>query len=419
MILFRGMVCKNSPFANQGYILRLQLATITFHAGVFYVRFMSYLIQIHQNTGRYIMSYKASSLSKILLVGAAIAPLWLTACTSDNGPYPMPSGYKHHADTYKAPNGPEMTKIAAAAPAENTMPSPQIQYEEPKVKAAVVPVVEPVMLETEQWQMAADSLIRDMVVHFGLPQLPVFVERGKSIQEQSLAAALENALTDQKIAVSKERSISPYALSYMIINPMDADDTRKMVKIKLSDYDKVIAEESGLFTIGGGGEAMPMDLIAETKPVPMAAQEPEIAMTEPMDMASDETTGDVGDVRMAAEMEDAEDVPVSGLQPTDDPVPAVASSYYQPSDRPLARPRVTAMGERLGTGTMSSRSVDAEDDIVDAPAVYEQDYKETAKDTMDAMQAEEQYQSRIVSMPKGAEDGSATPVPLTSSQDDR
>lgn len=361
------------------------------------------------------MSKKAFSLNRILLVGAAVAPLWLAACTSDNGPYPMPSGYKHHADKYKAPNGPEMTKVAAAAPAENTMPVADIQYEEPKVKAAVVPVVEPAELETDQWQTAADSLIRDMTVHFGLPQLPVYVAPGKSIQEQSLAAALTNSLTKQNIAVSTERGVSPYALSYMIINPMDAGDTRKMVKIKLSDYDKVIAEESGLFNIGADGQVMPMDNVAGSDPVPMTAPKTEPSYQPPVEpkaipMDSAATSEDVGDVRMAGSADQADDAPVAMTSPVSSP-----SSYYTPSDQPLARPRTTAMSERLGGAKTISSVPEMADDEVKAV----QDYKATAKETMNAMQAEEQYQSRVVLMPAGAEDGSAMPVPLTSSLDDR
>jgi hypothetical protein len=202
------------------------------------------------------MSYKAAFFTKTLLLGATCAPLLLTACNSDHGPYPMPSGYMHHSEVYKAPDGPELMVVETEAPGHE-MPVPAVAQEEPMVQAAVVPVVAPAMLETEDWQAAADSLIKDLTTNFGKPQLPVYIMPGKSVEEMSLADALANALLAHEIDVSTERGLSPFALSYMIVEPMEVSDSRKMVKIILSDYDKKIAEESGLFHIGPYSETAP------------------------------------------------------------------------------------------------------------------------------------------------------------------
>lgn len=198
------------------------------------------------------MSYKVASFSKFILLGAACAPLMLAACASDNGPYAMPSGYTHHGDVNKAPNGPELSVIEKRSK-ENTMPAPDIQAEEPRVKAAKPAVVNPQSLETGKWQTAADTLVRDMTMNFGQPAEAVYVTKGKSVEDMSLAAALRNALTDNQIDVTEQRGMSPFTMSYAVAAPMDRGDSRKMVKIMLSDYDKTIAEEAGLFHVGHSG----------------------------------------------------------------------------------------------------------------------------------------------------------------------
>ncbi len=354
------------------------------------------------------MSYKATSFTRILLLGATCAPLLLAACTTDNGPFPMPSGYAHHSDVYKAPDGPEMMKVNANKPAPHVMPVPVLENEEPVVQAAVVPVVAPEMLETDHWQGAADKLVKDMTVNFGKPQVPVYVVPGKSIEEMSLADALTRALLANDVNVSMERGLSPYTLSHMIVQPMDASDNRKMVKIMLNDYDKKIAEESGLFNIGANSAAVDMssyETHEQEYEVKMERTDPEVLRQREQAKTQMEYVAPASQEEPdTAEMVTTETKPKISTPPAD-------------NGEVLARPRTTAMSKRLGGDRIESSS-----SAYTASAPYEDKYKTVETD---AVAAEREYQSRVVSMPvmdDATEDsayGGAMPVPLTSSTDDR
>lgn len=131
------------------------------------------------------------------------------------------------------------------------MPAPQAEMQ-PPMRAVPAPMVEPEALDPAKWDMAASQLVSAMLENFGKPTLPVYVTPGKSIEDMEMAAALRNALRDHGVEISNVRGMSPYALSYMVIKPMNESDGRKLVKIILNDYDKKIAEESGLFDSTGG-----------------------------------------------------------------------------------------------------------------------------------------------------------------------
>lgn len=45
--------------------------------------------------------------TKIFLTMAALPLVVLAGCSSESGPWPMPTGYAYHNNPYKAPPGPE------------------------------------------------------------------------------------------------------------------------------------------------------------------------------------------------------------------------------------------------------------------------------------------------------------------------
>lgn len=192
------------------------------------------------------MSKHTAFFSKSLLTGAFCAPLLLAACHSDSGPYPMPSGYAHHSDVYKAPDGPEMTFEDVRQTRAHEMPVPEVESQ-PPVRAVPAPMVAPQKLDAALWQEPADQLVAGMIDNFGKPNLPVYVTPGRSVEEMELAAALKKSLQSHGVELAAARGVSPFALSYLIIEPMAGNDHRKLVKIILNDYDKKIAEESALF----------------------------------------------------------------------------------------------------------------------------------------------------------------------------
>ena len=114
---------------------------------------------------------KISNMIRVLLLGL---PLFLTACHSDLGPFPMPSGYAHHGKEYKAQDGPEpvLKKIQHMRVAQSTNQTSDA------VSADMVMNTDAVMVVPvgAGWDDAARDLVMRMIDNFGKPVEPVYVQ---------------------------------------------------------------------------------------------------------------------------------------------------------------------------------------------------------------------------------------------------
>lgn len=261
------------------------------------------------------MSKTSAFIGKSLFFMAAFAPLALASCTSATGPYPMPSGYANDMGPYKAPNGPEIVWKAGEIANPNHMPlrpkadKPVMSPDEEMVsKTVVVEDVEVVPVETvkavppamgdsmaapqpapektapeaapapetkmtapapvtavatQDWSAATNELVSKLIKDFGKPTEKVYVMPGETAAQKAFVTSLSDAMAAQGIPVSDMKDSSPFTIGYKMIGSGSPTDTRKLVKIMLSDTGgKIIAEESGLYAVKGGAAAADMSRMA-------------------------------------------------------------------------------------------------------------------------------------------------------------
>ncbi len=203
-----------------------------------------------------------------LLLGA---PLFLTACHSHFGPYPMPSGYTYHERQHKAPPGPEpvLKKIEHMEPARSvdghhhkdcpeTCPEMYNGHHHMSshggmhaTPAATVTIGEPLMA-SGPWDNAAQDLVRRLVNGFGTPVEPVFIRPADmgSASEIAMERALRGAMTQSGFTLAPAPGMGPYTLHYAATPLQVGDGSRMMVTITLAGDNGAVAEESGIYAVG-------------------------------------------------------------------------------------------------------------------------------------------------------------------------
>lgn len=205
---------------------------------------------------------KVISSVRVLLLGA---PLFLAACHSDFGPYPMPSGYIHHDKLYKAPPGPEpvLKKIEhghiepAAKPGCEPCAMPQAQ-------------AEPVMAVApdEAYSHAAHDLMTRLVNDFGQPAEPVYLRPATDApHEMHLEKALRAAMAEKGMTVAPAPGLGPFTLNYNVSSLSVGDGSRTMVAVTLTDTNGVVQEVSGIYSLG-------MPVAAAPAPIVLMEEEP-------------------------------------------------------------------------------------------------------------------------------------------------
>lgn len=208
--------------------------------------------------------------ARVFLLGA---PLILAACTSDFGPYPMPTGYTYHGDVYKAPPGPEpvLKRIEHA----NDAPQPPVQVDA-GMPAQDVYVASPIVVQSapgEAWDNAARELVTRMTGSFGMPTEAVYLRAADmaSPAEVNLEQALRGVMTQSGFQMAAGPGSGPYTLHYAV-SPLSgvSDGSRMMVTITLMGRDGAVAEESGIYTLNAMADSS-VSVIAP--PVPAAQVE--------------------------------------------------------------------------------------------------------------------------------------------------
>lgn len=184
---------------------------------------------------------------RVLLLGA---PLFLAACHSDFGPFPMPSGYTHHDKLYKAPPGPEpvLKKIEHShiAPAEDEVKT-ECAPCGPMAQADMIVAVP----ASGDFDHAAQDLITRLVNDFGRPAEPVYLRPASPDgMEMSLEKALRTAMADKGFTIAPAPGLGPFTLNYAISALGMGDGSRTMVTVSLTGADGVIQEVSGIYALG-------------------------------------------------------------------------------------------------------------------------------------------------------------------------
>ena len=207
---------------------------------------------------------KTQNVVRMLILGA---PLMLAACHSDLGPFPMPSGYKHHDKYPQSPPGPEPVMDKIHHHLENMQTPKSVDkpghgmHSQPcgevppcghQIQPAPLPVVTD--MHTDQaWIDAASDLVRRMTDSFGQPTEPVFIEPAPamSVTDIHLEKALRHAMKNKGYNLAPAPGMGPYSLSYSAAPLAIGDGTRTMININLLGIDgEPVVMESGVYSLG-------------------------------------------------------------------------------------------------------------------------------------------------------------------------
>ncbi len=218
------------------------------------------------------------------------APLFLTACHSDFGPFPMPSGYAHHNKEHKAAPGPEpvLKKIEHKI---ETMHIPQsIETTNTNTKdnmmmattQAPIPVNIPAPMPpaNSSWDHAVHDLLTRLVDGFGQPVEPVYINPANPVSqtEMNLEKALRLTMMQKNFNVAPAPGMGPFTMRYTASNLVGiGDGSRMIVTLSLMAKDKKMAEESGIYELG--------HVVVSTQPMPQPHEHSGPAMAEPLSIS--------------------------------------------------------------------------------------------------------------------------------------
>jgi len=195
--------------------------------------------------------------TRALLLGAPLLVL-VTACHSDFGPSPMPTGYKYHHDVYKAPPGPEPVF-------KKWQHDMEIHDQCFKEKICLPRDQMPVMIDDgfggahmvfdSAWDNAAHELTGRLLSGLGQVHETAYIRPPVNAEEYSFARALMRAMETFGMQVSSIQGAGPYVMDYQLM-PAGTAGTRVTLWLKASGL--VAGEQSGTFDAVGTGRAAPL-----------------------------------------------------------------------------------------------------------------------------------------------------------------
>lgn len=185
------------------------------------------------------------------------APLLLAAgCTSDFGPWPMPTGYAYHHSEYPSQPGPEpvfkkwekdyMNKDKGDNSTATVPMNMDTHFADGAGGIPPMATVAPVT-DLQTWQNAADDLTRRLFSGFGRPNETVYLQSAGAAPD-AFRSALRSSLQSQNVKLADNIGGGPFALRY------DAQGTgggRMLLTVTLMSGATKMAEESGSYAVGG------------------------------------------------------------------------------------------------------------------------------------------------------------------------
>lgn len=211
----------------------------------------------------------SSKRSRSFVVRAAVtvlAPLVITACSADLGPGPMPTGYAHHNEAYKAQPGPRPVMMKKHL-LDNQCREVREYHPNRDGNACGEMTVEPMATPVSggDWNAAAEDLIGRMVNELGKPMESVYVEPGN---EPGLESALNGAMQARAIPVATAPGVGPFSLQY-IVQPIEGSSK---VNVTLKSIGSAVHEVSGVYEVGAmpAMSAAPVEAVESTDaPLPI------------------------------------------------------------------------------------------------------------------------------------------------------
>ncbi len=229
------------------------------------------------------MTIKRSSFKLLIPAAGLCASLLVTACHSDFGPSPMPTGYAHEHSVYKSAPGPEPVIRKSRAEFErrwkNLEEGPKVSGGDRQAglqpslivgedKAGTAPDATPPhrakkpapkadpshdRVSSAAWQSAADDLVMRLIRSFGQPREAVYMgsENAAASDTAAFAAALATSFKKHDVTITTHQSNSHFKIDHQqrIISP--DQPSRRMLTLSLIAGQESIAEQSGIYTISG------------------------------------------------------------------------------------------------------------------------------------------------------------------------
>lgn len=213
------------------------------------------------------------SLVKSLYVAAFAMPVLLTACGGTIQPGPMPTGYKYHNTTYKAPAGAEPAFWERDRKADTEELTPD---DGRRASAGDGGAIESQMMglspDAVAWLPASRDLIGKIKNRLGFPMEPTFFE-GLNGAVPGFESALKAATSEYQWPHAATKGSGPFHLAYSATPADPATPDRMMLTVRLTvSKQNLVIEESGVYSISAGNAA------AEA-PVSGAASNDPVAMT--------------------------------------------------------------------------------------------------------------------------------------------
>jgi len=212
----------------------------------------------------------SSKRPRSFIVRAAVVaamPLMLAACSADLGPGPMPTGYAHQNEYYKAQPGPRPVLMKKHM-MENQCKEVREYHPNGRGSACgdlAVSTDGAAMsaISSAAWDSAADDLISRMVNELGKPMENVYVVPGS---EPGLEMALSSAMLARTIPVSAAPGNGPFDLQYDV-QPITGSS---MVNVTLKSVGSPVHSVSGVYDIGS---------VPAMSAMPAASVEPTVETT--------------------------------------------------------------------------------------------------------------------------------------------
>lgn len=195
---------------------------------------------------------KLRSLIKSLYIVAFAVPFLLTACAGSIEPGPMPTGYKYHNGTYKAPAGAEPAFWEKGGMhSQSRELAPDEWMSDGVDNSAIESQSMSVSAEAIAWLPAARELVNRIKDRLGYPVEPTFFEgmNGKTIP--GFEEALKVATSEQGWPTAATRGSGPFHLAYGAAPTDPANPARLLLTVSLTvSKSNFVIEESGVYSIG-------------------------------------------------------------------------------------------------------------------------------------------------------------------------
>lgn len=183
-------------------------------------------------------------------------PFIITGCHKDFGPFAMPTGFKHHQDKYKAPDGPEpvIVKTLHESGVRDVIPH---QDDMAVTNAGNIEYVTmPVEFEKQNWGVAVTDVVDRLARSYDFNGKSVYVMMPDSADPNEVAVyeylALELPLQNLNIGAADTSPLTLFYDYHMSPAENDLNNVNQMtLTVTLQENTKIVAEHSSHFIYDG------------------------------------------------------------------------------------------------------------------------------------------------------------------------